>query len=97
MTDETTSLRDFVEEIPDADRLCRMIGFAAERLMGLEVSFRTGAAHGGRARHERRPLILEGGRSPVPPSRAASPGQALASGLGGAFYPNTARRIGWRE
>ena len=46
MTDEMMSLRELIEKAADADLLREMIGFAAQRLMELEVGGLTGAAYG---------------------------------------------------
>ena len=46
MTDEMMSLRTLLEKSADAELLREMIGFAAERLMELEVGALTGVAYG---------------------------------------------------
>ena len=46
MTNDMMNLRALMEKSPDADFLREMIGYAAQRLMDLEVGERTGAAHG---------------------------------------------------
>ena len=49
MTDETMALRAMLEKGADADVPREMIGFAAERLMEMEVQGLTGAGHGERS------------------------------------------------
>jgi putative transposase len=46
MTDDMMNLRSLVEKSADADLLRDMIGFAAEKLMALEVGSATGAGYG---------------------------------------------------
>lgn len=52
MTDAMMDLRTLVEKSADGDLLREMIGFAAHRLMELDVEHLTGAAHG--VRHANR-------------------------------------------
>jgi putative transposase len=49
MTDEMMSLQSLLEKSADADLLREMIGFAARRLMELEIGSLTGAGHGERS------------------------------------------------
>jgi transposase-like protein len=49
MTDEMMALRALLEKSADAEMLREMVGFAAQRLMELEVESLTGAAHGERS------------------------------------------------
>ena len=49
MTDEMMSLRTLLEKSSDAELPREMVGFAAHRLMELEVESLTGAAHGERS------------------------------------------------
>jgi len=49
MTEEMMNLQALLEKSSDADLLREMIGFAAHRLMELEVESLTGAAHGERS------------------------------------------------
>jgi len=49
MTDDRLALKELLEKTPDANYLREMIGFAAQRLMELDIESRTGAAHGKRS------------------------------------------------
>ena len=49
MTDDMMNLRALLEKGSDAELLRDMVGFAAQRLMELEIESATGAAHGERS------------------------------------------------
>src|SRR5579864_6577581 len=49
MTNDMMNLRALLEKSADADLLREMIGFAAQRLMELEIGSLTGAGHGERS------------------------------------------------
>lgn len=51
MTDDMMNLRAVLEKSPDTDLLREMIGFAAHRLMELEIGNLTGTGHGERSPH----------------------------------------------
>jgi transposase-like protein len=85
MTDDTMALRSILEKSPDADFLREMIGFAAERLMELEVTSLAGAAHG-----ERSPSRLanrNGYRDRVWETRAGSVELRIPKLRKGSYFP----------
>ena len=72
MTEDRIALEAFIEKAPDADFLCEMISFAAERLMALEVDGICGAGHGERnAERSTTATAIESG--PGRPGQAPSP------------------------
>ena len=71
MTDEMINLRGLLEKSPDADLLREMIGFAAQRLMELEVGGLTGAAHGEKSTER---LVQRNGQTLVAWTQAAEQG-----------------------
>ena len=88
MTDEMMTLRSMLEKGTDADVLREMIGFAAQRLMEMEVQAVTGAGHGERC--PERQVQRNGYRG----KRLAKAGQKLgitakpvARGRDGKFLP----------
>ena len=67
MTDEMMGLKSLIAKAPDADILREMIGYAAERLMEMEVGALTGAGNGARS------PISCGQRCPSSPPSSTKP------------------------
>jgi transposase-like protein len=85
MTNEMMSLRALVEKSSDADLLREMVGYAAQRLMELEVEGLTGAAHG--ARSETRINHRNGYRERAWETRAGTVELRIPKLRQGSYYP----------
>jgi hypothetical protein len=87
MTDETMALRGLLEKSADASFLREMIGFAAERLMELEVGELTGAAPGERS-PDRLVSATATGTATGRPGREPSSCGSRSSGAAPTFPPS---------
>lgn len=85
MTDNSMPFHDLIEKTSDADFLREMIGFAAERLMALEVDNLCGAGHG--ARDPGRTNQRNGYRDRTWETRAGAVGLKIPKLRKGSYFP----------
>ncbi len=86
MTDHMMALRGLLEKSADTDLLREMIGFAAERLMELEVGSRTGAGYGEKTAD--RLVQRNGYRDRVWETRAGTVELRIPKLRKGAYFPS---------
>ena len=85
MTDDMMNLRALLEKTPDADLLREMIGFAAQRLMELEVEGLTGATYGEKSQD--RLVQRNGYRDRIWETRAGSVELRIPKLRKGSYFP----------